>query len=194
MPTQIQRSTQTQQALLSAAEALIAENGYAALSEARICERAKLTRGALRHHYPNGRYDLLPMLIEQLIERQSNELAAAGPRDPRERIYLMLYGVLHDPVQSNAVVILEVWMAARGDTKLAERTNPILLTALDRLFGVRADQDISPDVLALRFMLHGACMHRFSLDYERNTLVSAVQWLLDQLPPPSEFTSRFQIA
>ncbi|WP_035060830.1 TetR/AcrR family transcriptional regulator [Andreprevotia chitinilytica] len=191
MPTQIERSAQTQQDLLTAAEMQIAEHGYAALSEGRICARAGVTRGALRHHYPSGRYDLLPMLLEQLIERQSAELAAAGPIDPRERVYLMLYGILNNPAQSNLLVILEIWMATRGDAKLATRINPILTTMFERVFGAAADQNLAPDILAIRLTLTGACMHRLGHDDGHEGVVRAVQWILERLPPPPEFARRF---
>ncbi|KAF0811812.1 hypothetical protein IGB42_03622 [Andreprevotia sp. IGB-42] len=193
MATQIQRSNQTQQQLLAATERLLAEQGYAAVSEARICELANLTRGALRHHYPNGRYDLLPVLVERLIARQSELIAAAQPQNPLERIYLMLFGLLDAPIQSDTVAILEVWMAARGDAKLGERINPIMNSAIERLFGMTSATPADPDALALRCLLHGACMHCYSVDYDRNALVAAIQWVLEKLPPPAGFVERLQM-
>ncbi|WP_051711549.1 TetR/AcrR family transcriptional regulator [Andreprevotia chitinilytica] len=180
MTSQLQRATQTRQALLAAAEALIAEHGYARLNEDRVCTRADLSRGALRHHYHNGRYDLLPALLTQLIERQSAELASATPR---ERAHHMLRGILDDPGKSSVVAIFELWMAVRGDARLAARLNPIFSTAFERLLGVQADQGLALDILALRLILSGACMHRFSQGYDRAALVSTVQWLLACLPP-----------
>ncbi|SMC16162.1 transcriptional regulator, TetR family [Andreprevotia lacus DSM 23236] len=194
MATQLQRSTQTQQQLLAATERLLAEQGYAAVSEARICDLANLTRGALRHHYPNGRYDLLPVLLEKLIAKQSEKIEAAQPQNPRERVYLMLFGLLEASIQPETVAILEVWMAARGDAKLAERINPIMNSSIERLFGMTPDTPIDPDLLALRCLLHGACMHCYSVDYRHEELVRAIQWVLERLPPPAGFVERLSAA
>jgi len=194
MATQIQRSNHTQQQLLAATEQLLAEQGYAAVSEARICELANLTRGALRHHYPNGRYDLLPVLIERLIAKQSQQLEAAQPKNPRERIYLMLFSLLEEQAQPETVAILEVWMAARGDNKLAERINPIMNSSIERLFGMMPGKPIEPDLLALRCLIHGACMHCFSVDYDPAALSQAIRWVLEQLPPPPGFVERLEMA
>lgn len=120
------RSSQTRQALLDAARQLLIEQGYARLAETRVCERGGVSRGALRYHFPDGLLDLLPALLDELIGIEGGKIDAAGVFNPRERIYLALYGLAHAQGQTDSLAVLELWMAARGDERLAERLNPIM--------------------------------------------------------------------
>ncbi|UXY16672.1 TetR/AcrR family transcriptional regulator [Chitiniphilus purpureus] len=185
MATQIERSNQTRTKLIEATVALLVEHGYAALGEQRICKRAGVSRGALRHHYPQGRYDLLPTVVETLLEAESHRLAGLGMISPKDRLYMMLQGFLLHPRQGTSIAILEIWMAARGDTKLAQCTGPAFSGALTRLFGHSLHQPADAEELAVRFLLHGAALHCFSSDYDELRLQEAVRWILQRLPVPT---------
>lgn len=63
MPTQAARSASTRQSLIDAAVTLLAGT----------------SRGSLRHHFPDGRYDLLPAMLGWLLEREAARLDALGP-------------------------------------------------------------------------------------------------------------------
>ncbi|WP_441887295.1 TetR/AcrR family transcriptional regulator, partial [Paenibacillus sp. 2TAB26] len=86
MPTQAERSASTRQALIDAATQLLIEQGYAAFGEARVCEMAGISRGSLRHQFPEGRYTLLPAMVEQLIDTEAARLAALGPMPSASRV------------------------------------------------------------------------------------------------------------
>ncbi len=80
-----ERSEETRGALLAAARALFAERGYAAVGTEEIVRSARLTRGALYHHFA-GKEDLFRAVYEEveqeLLERIAAEAEAAG--DPLE--------------------------------------------------------------------------------------------------------------
>ncbi|AOY01676.1 TetR/AcrR family transcriptional regulator [Jeongeupia sp. USM3] len=191
MATQIERSSATQARLIDATISLLDELGYARLSETRICERAGVSRGALRHHFPSGRYDLLPVVVEKLVSSEAARFAALGQLTPLERVHLMLHSTLAYPDHSTSVALLQIWMAARGDAKLFDGVGPIFDSALPRLFGLEPGVPHDPQTLALRFLLHGAALHRFSADYDVAKLRDALRWMLGLLEQPAGFAERF---
>lgn len=184
MPSQAERSASTRQSLIDAAATLLIEQGYAAFSEARVCELAGTSRGSLRHHFPEGRYDLLPAMLESLLEREAARLAALGPLSPSLRLHLMLHVLAHRPQRHASLAILEVWMATRGDIRLARAVHAPLAAVPQRLFGQPPDAPPQPEWLALRCFLHGATLHSFAPDYDAEQLSDSVRWLIAQLPRP----------
>ncbi|WP_255990172.1 TetR/AcrR family transcriptional regulator [Chitinolyticbacter albus] len=184
MATQAQRSSFTQSRLIEATTQLLAEQGYAALGEARVCERAGVSRGALRHHYPKGRYDLLPLVVQALLDEECRRLDELGPLTPKERLFVMLNGFLLEPDRNATIAILEIWMASRGDAKLSESTAAAFDGTIERLFGHDALHPADAEEVALRCFLHGVTLHRFSVDYDVERLAKAVRWMLDQLTAP----------
>ncbi|WP_432262474.1 TetR/AcrR family transcriptional regulator [Cupriavidus sp. TMH.W2] len=184
MPTQAERSASTRQSLIDAAATLLIEQGYAAFSEARVCELAGSSRGSLRHHFPEGRYDLLPAMLTWLLEREAARLAALGPLGPSLRLHLMLHILASRPQRHVSLAILEVWMATRGDTRLATAVHAPLAAVPQMLFGEPPDTPPQPEWLALRCFLHGATLHSFASGYDGRALSEAVRWLIARLPAP----------
>ncbi|BCL74429.1 hypothetical protein JHS3_01650 [Jeongeupia sp. HS-3] len=191
MATQIERSSATQTRLIDATISLLDELGYARLSETRICERAGVSRGALRHHFPSGRYDLLPVVVERLVAAEEARFIALGPLTPLERVHLMLHSTLAYPEHSTSVALLQIWMAARGDAKLYDGVGPIFDSVLPRLFGLDAKMPSDPQTLALRFLLHGAALHRFNADFDVDNLRAALRWILALVEQPTSFVEHF---
>jgi AcrR family transcriptional regulator len=86
---QAERSDATRARLVSAARALFAKRGYASVGTEEIVRRAKVTRGALYHHFDDKR-DLFRAVHEQiegeLTDAIAAELAGAGTDDPVEAL------------------------------------------------------------------------------------------------------------
>lgn len=79
--TQAERSADTQRLLLDATIDSIVEHGFAGASTPEICRRARVSRGALLHHYPT-KEDLVSAAIERLFAerlREFGESLAATP-------------------------------------------------------------------------------------------------------------------
>ena len=76
----VQQGEMTRQALLHAARTLFGEQGYAATSLDEITNAAKVTKGALYHHY-NGKQELFAAVYEQ-VKREVSERAATAFLEP----------------------------------------------------------------------------------------------------------------
>ena len=87
MSRQAERSEATRARLIRAGRTLFAKRGYADVGTEEIVRRAKVTRGALYHHFEDKR-DLFRAVHEQIEEELTNavaaQLAEAGARDPLE--------------------------------------------------------------------------------------------------------------
>ena len=84
-----EQTESTRAALLLAARELFSERGYAAVGTEEIVRRARVTRGALYHHFADKK-DLFRGVHEQmegeLTEAIGAELAAASAEDPFEAL------------------------------------------------------------------------------------------------------------
>lgn len=80
-----ERSEETRAALITAARELFSEHGYAAVGTEQIVRRARVTRGALYHHFADKR-DLFRAAHEAVEEDMVASLtgAMAGIDDPIE--------------------------------------------------------------------------------------------------------------
>lgn len=182
------RAARTRQTLLDTTGLILSRDGYAALNEEYLCAQSGVSRGALRYHFPAGRYDLLPAFAAEVVAQQAQRLAPLGPLKARERVYLVLLSMQHRPPSAATVALLELWMAARGDRKLAGLLAPSMDLALAQMMGGETDDD--PELLALRFLIHGASLHAFSADFSAEGMQRAIGWLLQRLPPPEGLAER----
>jgi AcrR family transcriptional regulator len=76
----VQQGEVTRRALLNAARTLFGEQGYTATSIDEVAHAAKVTKGALYHHY-NGKQELFAAVYEQ-VKREASERAATAFLEP----------------------------------------------------------------------------------------------------------------
>jgi AcrR family transcriptional regulator len=82
-----EQSGATRAALVEAARDLFARRGYAAVSTEEIVGRARVTRGALYHHFEDKR-DLFRAVYEDLERGLAERLTAAAAAEPRAERHL----------------------------------------------------------------------------------------------------------
>jgi AcrR family transcriptional regulator len=99
----------TRSALLRAALPLIAEHGYAEVSIDEICARARVTKGALYHHFESKRH-LFHALRDYVEDSWVDEMveAVSGEDDPLRRLLMgcdaFLEGCL-DPARQRILLL-----------------------------------------------------------------------------------------
>ncbi len=80
-PRRAEQASATRQAIISAASELFAERGYAAVSVEEIVRRARVTRGALYHHFED-KADLFRAVFENVQQDLARRLLDAAASQP----------------------------------------------------------------------------------------------------------------
>jgi len=90
-----EQTAATRAALIAAARELFAQRGYAAVGTEEIVRAARVTRGALYHHFA-GKEDLFRAVFEEMEAELAQQLAevAAGASEPFEALRLGAAGFL----------------------------------------------------------------------------------------------------
>jgi len=78
--TQIERSEATRRALLDAARRLFERRGFDGVAAEEIVAEARVTRGALYHHFEDGKTGLFREVVRALMEEVHARLSAEGRR------------------------------------------------------------------------------------------------------------------
>ena len=161
MDTIRRNADDTKKKLISAAREILAEEGYIAISENKICEQAGVTRGALRYHFPAGRYDLLNELIPQLFQ----QIPASNTQDCKSRILELILFMQQQPVENPLVLIMEIWQATFADKDLRESVEKVFEQRFQVFFNVNTLEEIPEEIMPYRFMFWGTIL---SLQYHKN--------------------------
>jgi len=177
---QADRSEATQAALIRAAIDTVSERGYAGATAARIAARAKVTRGALQHHFGTIQ-DLLLEVVryvsQELVGEIEAEISARDTLDNRINAiadrYWQVYG------GADYFALIEIWMGSRSNDafriKIETLMKQITEKRNDYWRALLADYDLTElevDTMrgALLATVRGAAVHRmFSQDDARAT-------------------------
>lgn len=109
-----------QRALVDAATASLIERGWAATTSVAVCERARCTRGALVHHYPN-----LSALLAHALESLYDDFAGSFKSAPTTMLSALdvVWRVVGEP---RFKAVIEAWSAAGNDRELATELRPVI--------------------------------------------------------------------
>ena len=124
--TQEERSRATRNAILDATLSCLIERGYAGTSTPQVCRRARVSRGAMLHHFPT-REALVTCAIAYLAEQRAREIRAragafARGEEDLESVLELMWSAFSGPLFHAA---LELWVAARSDQKLHAALHPM---------------------------------------------------------------------
>jgi|SRR5271155_5298504 len=189
---QAQHSASTRAALLRVARRLFAEQGYTATATEEVVRRARVTRGALYHHFRDKKDLFMAVLDEEQkkLAAGAAEVAAAQP-DPWNALIAganaFLDACLDHAVQqivlidAPAVMGLESWREADQSYYLAN-TKAAIEAAIDQ--GLVERQPVGPLAHILFGALNEAAMLIAHADDEvaaRREMSGAVQRLFEGL-------------
>jgi AcrR family transcriptional regulator len=117
------KSSTTRRQILAAAVECVIELGYAATTTTRIAERARLSRGAMLHHFPS-KMDVIRAMVDFLHEKRLWAFRKAIPG----------IGTVEDPVKTAVAAywshVTHPWFQAFFDLSAAARHDDDLLDIL----------------------------------------------------------------
>jgi len=124
--TQEERSRTTRNKILDATLDCLIERGYAGTSTPEVCRRARVSRGALLHHFPT-REELVISAITHLADRRAKEIRAharafSRGQEDLDSVLGLMWSAFTGPLFHAA---LELWVAARSDAKLHAALYPM---------------------------------------------------------------------
>lgn len=203
--SQGERTEQMRERLIEATLDCLAQEGYANTTVSQIIERAKTSRGAFLHHFPNKSLLIEAAtlkLAKNLYRLLGEAVSTVGDSDNRlEGMILNCWDTLFETRENQ--VILELMNASRKDEdlalimrQLALRCMEMLVQATHHYFEPRAHAQTITDVMTLtQWVVRGmaADLHLLQKPQEmRNLLVVWCQILDSQMkakkgvcnPPP----------
>jgi AcrR family transcriptional regulator len=137
--------------LLDATIECLAESGYGRMSTNDVVRRARVSRGALAHHFPT-KADLVTAAAERLVERRGAEFRArfeaiAPERRTPERALEVLWSFYDDP---SGLALIELTVVARTYPELT----PVLVRMGDQIAAVTAEMVLAyfPSLASVPFV------------------------------------------
>jgi len=157
--TNAQRTAIARRKLIDAALKILCEAGYSATTTDLVARRARVSRGAMLHHF-RTRVDLMAAVAEHVIHEQSRrrreevESFAPGP----QRFFEAADISWEIQKQPATTALLEIMLATRSDRALKKRLAPMVqqlrqmrTEAAERLMSYLHidDQDLMVDLLRI---------------------------------------------
>jgi AcrR family transcriptional regulator len=125
--TNAERTAATRKRLIEAAIDTLYRHGYAAATTIEVADRAKVSRGAMLHHFPT-RVDLLIAVAEHVVLEQRNfrraRMAELG--EGAKRFYAAADISWEVQKQPSTIALLEIKMATRSDPELRKGFAPLV--------------------------------------------------------------------
>lgn len=122
----VERSATTRAKLIAAAIACIRQVGLAAASTTMIACKARVSRGAMLHQFPQLT-DLLFAVAEHIVQARAAELMArAADMTPRERFWAAADTSWDIENQPSTIVLREILTATISDRRLHRRLQPLI--------------------------------------------------------------------
>lgn len=113
-----QRSEETRNRILEAANLLFSKNGYDATGVAEICEAAGVSKGAFYHHYPSKQAVFLADMENWLANvNQGFNLTRQETKDVPQALKQMaeMAGSIYQAADVHLSIFLEFWVQAYRD-------------------------------------------------------------------------------
>jgi AcrR family transcriptional regulator len=123
-----EKSEAMRRRVCEAATAHLAEFGYHRTSIGKIAERARVSQGALQHHYPT-KDDLIAAVVEYILARSVKWFSLAKielARGPDAFAEVVRRSWREQFCSDDYAAILEILTAGRTDAALLERITPAL--------------------------------------------------------------------
>ncbi len=123
-----EKSEAMRRRVCEAATAHLAEFGYHRTSIGKIAERARVSQGALQHHYPT-KDDLIAAVVEYILTRSVKWFSLAKielARGPDAFAEVVRRSWREQFCSDDYAAILEILTAGRTDAALLERITPAL--------------------------------------------------------------------
>lgn len=148
MPSQSDRSESTRTKILDAALHVLVERGYAATSTIRIVERARVSRGAMLHHFPN-KASLMAALLRRVLETREQTFHRALSSSDADPLSSIIDAFWKAVGESEAFLPwVELIVAARTEPSLqqvvgaaVDELDRVVEANFRRLFSVEAVPD-----------------------------------------------------
>lgn len=118
--TQVDRSAAMRLRLVDATIASLVENGHARTTAVEVCRRARVTRGALHHHFA----DLPDLLAAAMIETYERHFLSPARQRPFASLDAWIESAWARICKPEFKAVIEVWLAARNEPSLAKGLRP----------------------------------------------------------------------
>jgi AcrR family transcriptional regulator len=168
----VQRTSEMRARLIQAAIETLYKSGYSATTTIEVARRARVSRGAMLHHFPT-RIHLLLATAEHIVysdhEYRMRHLFTARQAPGLERFYAAADVSWELHRRPTTIALLEIMMATRSDKELGRAFAPFqkmwVQSKHDAAAMMAADIGVdNVDTVANLICLHQACMRGLAIE------------------------------